>query len=239
MKALVTGAGGGLGSATVAAFQAKGWHVVATDRVSGPWTDKAPAEVVVGELTSADWAAEVTHTTPEGFDAVIAAHGVEGTGAIRALTTERVEFVMEANFASVVAVHEATLGGLQKRRGAFVAISSQAGLQGEPSSTAYCASKFALRSWMESRHRELAGSGVRYRTLCPGATVTPLLRTAFEGWAKSEGVTYEDILARRSSAVPVGRLGRPADIGAAAAWLADLRTDAHVVAPVTGGEVMR
>ena len=80
---------------------------------------------------------------------------------------------------------------------------------------------------------------MRYRTLCPGATVTPLLRLAFEGWAESEGVTYEDILARRSAAVPVGRLGQPTDLGAAALWLASLRTDAHVVAPVTGGEVMR
>jgi NAD(P)-dependent dehydrogenase (short-subunit alcohol dehydrogenase family) len=238
MKALVTGAGGGLGSATVEAFRAQGWEVVATDRVDGPWTGVTSDEVVVGEVTSADWAEDVRRTAPHGFDAVVAAHGVEGTGAIGALTPERLEFVMAANFGSVLAVHEATIAGLREAGGAFVAICSQAGLQGEPSSTAYCASKFALRSWMESRHRELAGR-VRYRTLCPGATVTPLLKKAFEGWAESEGVSYEDILARRSAAVPVGRLGRPSDIGAAALWLARLRTDGHVIAPVTGGEVMR
>lgn len=238
MKALVTGAGGGLGSATVSAFTAQGWDVVATDRVGGQWSDEASGPVVVGELASDEWAAAVNAAAPEGYDAVVAAHGVEGTGAIHALDSDRIAFVMAVNFSSVLAVHKATIDGLKGRKGAFVAVSSQAGLQGEPSSTVYCASKFALRSWMESRHREL-GESVRYRTLCPGATVTPLLKAAFEGWAESEGVTYEDILARRSAAVPVGRLGQPGDIGAAAVWLASLQTNAHVVAPVTGGEVMR
>jgi len=116
-----------------------------------------------------------------------------------------------------------------------VAISSQAGLQGEPSSTTYCASKFALLAWCQATaERE---RGIRFRTLCPGATETPLLRKAFEGWAAAQGVTYEDILARRSGAVPVGRLGRPSDIGAAAAWLAQLETRAHVTGLVSGGEV--
>jgi 2-keto-3-deoxy-L-fuconate dehydrogenase len=206
--------------------------VVATDLVDGPWREDRG---VVGAIGSPEWSADVEAALEGRCDAVVAAHGIEGTGPLDELSAERVAQVMSVNLVSVLTLFDVVAAPLRAGDGAFVAISSQAGLQGEPSSTAYCASKFSLLAWC--RAMAVREPGIRFRTLCPGATETPLLRKAFEGWAAAEGVGYEDILNRRSGAVPVGRLGRPSDIGAGAAWLAQLDTRSHVTGLVSGGEV--
>jgi NAD(P)-dependent dehydrogenase (short-subunit alcohol dehydrogenase family) len=232
-KAFVSGAGGGLGGACVAALRRAGYSVVGTDIRSGPW--ESLCTPVVGEIGDPQWAELVNSALQEGCDLAVAAHGIEGTGAFRTLTVERLKQVMVVNFESMVTVFETVRNTVRQRSGAFVAISSQAGLQGEPASAAYCASKFAVIGWM--RGLVNVEPDIRLRTLCPGATATNLLRSAFEGMASAEGITYEDIVSRRSAAVPVGRLGIPAEIGAGALWLGELQTSSHVTGLVSGGEV--
>lgn len=237
MRALITGAGGGLGGASVIAFREAGWRVIPSDIKSGTWSD-SESNPLLGQIGSQEWSHNLKILASSGLDAVVAAHGIEGTGGLMDLQESRVNQVMTVNFASVMSLYKETEELLEMKGGAFVAISSQAGIQGEPAAAAYCASKFAVKELVNRLHLNSTGS-IRYRTLCPGATETPLLKKAFEGIAKAEGLNYEDILNRRSAAVPVGRLGRPSDIGEATLWLAELQTKANVVALVSGGEVLR
>lgn len=237
MKVLITGAGGGLGGATVKAFTEAGWSVIPSDISEGEWS-QGLTQPVIGVIGSSEWQEQLAERCDGHLDAVVAAHGIEGTGAILDLTPERVAHVMKVNFDSVMILHNATQPLLETSQGVFVAISSQAGIQGEPAAAAYCASKFAVKSLINQFHENSRGT-IRYRTLCPGATETPLLRKAFEGIAKAEGLKYEDILNRRSVAVPVGRLGKPSDIGHAALWLAEIQSEANVVALISGGEILR
>ena len=236
MKALVTGASGGIGSAVAEAFEDGGHGVLRQDlRTPADRTDG----FVVGNLADEGVLAELTRRVEEEqVDAVVAAHGVAGAVDLRSISQEQTRFVMTANTISVLRLYDALAPSLRERSGAFVVIASQAGLVGEANNGVYCASKFALVGWARTRARADAGAAPRLRVLCPGATETPLLVEAFRGMADSAGKTYEDILGSREAAIPAGRLGRPVDLGAAAVWLAGLTTRSCIVAAVTGGEVL-
>jgi NAD(P)-dependent dehydrogenase (short-subunit alcohol dehydrogenase family) len=236
MKALVTGASGGIGSAVAVAFEKRGHGVLRQDlRAPSDSSD----DFVVGNLAEDGVLAELTRRVEaEQVDCVVAAHGVAGAVDLRSIPEEQTRFVMTANTTSVLKLYDAVAPVLRARSGAFVMVASQAGLVGEANNGVYCASKFALVGWAREQARADAGAPPRLRVLCPGATETPLLVEAFEGMAASAGTTYEDILGSREAAIPAGRLGRPADLGAAAVWLAGLTTRSCIVAAVTGGEVL-
>jgi NAD(P)-dependent dehydrogenase (short-subunit alcohol dehydrogenase family) len=233
MSALVTGAAGGIGSAIAASLSATGRSVVRHDlRGEGP----DGRMDLFGDLTDDDVLRTIAdRVRSDRIDTVVAAHGVAGAEALSTIEPAKAEFIMRANTISVLRLYEAVRDSLGST-GAFVVIASQAGLVGEANNGVYCASKFALVGWARAVSR--TEPGPRLRLLCPGATDTPLLRSAFQGMADSAGVSYGDIESGRLQHIPVGRLGRTTDLGAAATWLAELAAPRLLVAPVTGGEVL-
>lgn len=236
MKALVTGAAGGIGSAVVQAFE-KGGHGVLRQDMRAP--ADGPGDFVVGNLADDGVLAELARRVEDDeIDCVVAAHGVAGAVDLRSISAEQTQFVMTANTVSVLKLYEAVASLLRQRAGAFVVVASQAGLVGEANNGVYCASKFALVGWARAQARADAGAAPRLRVLCPGATETRLLVEAFQGMADSAGTSYEEVLGAREAAIPGGRLGRPAELGSAAVWLAGLTTPSCIVAAVTGGEVL-
>lgn len=234
MKAIVTGAAGGIGSAMAAALRTAGHEVIGHDVRS----DEAGLVEIHGDLLDAAHRAELLALARErGVDAVVLAHGIAAAASLADTSREFSDRAMNINTLSMLDVFDDFRELLVERDGVFVAISSQAGLVGEAANGPYCASKFAVVGWAEGLER--SGAPVpRIRILCPGATETPLLRRAFEGMAQSQGVQYEDILGMREARIPAGRLGRVTDLGAASVWLAELRNPAVLIAPVTGGEVL-
>lgn len=234
MRAIVTGAAGGIGSAMAVALRAAGHEVIGHDMRP----DDTGLVEIHGDLLDTDHRAELLALAEErGVDALVLAHGIAAAVSLADTTREFSDRAMNINTLSMLDVFDDFRELLVSRDGVFVAISSQAGLVGEAANGPYCASKFAVVGWAEG----LEESGLalpRIRILCPGATQTPLLRRAFEGMAESQGVTYEDILAMRAARIPAGRLGRTSDLGAASVWLAELRNPPVLIAPVTGGEVL-
>jgi 2-keto-3-deoxy-L-fuconate dehydrogenase len=228
MKVLITGAAGGIGSAAAAAFENAGHSVLRHDVRAGSAID------ISGNLLDPTTLATLAQRCQdEGIDAVAAAHGLSGPGDLSSIATADIVRTMRVNTSSVIALYEALAPQLHARRGVFVAVSSQAGLEGEAGNAIYCASKFALVGWA----RGLAGTAraPRLRVLCPGMTETPLLTDGLKGMAASLGLTYEEFLEHRLSTVPVGRVGRPAELGRAAVWLTEIETQACVIAAITGG----
>lgn len=234
MKAIVTGAAGGIGSAIAAALRAAGHEVIGHDVRPG----EAGEVELVGDLLDPAHRGQLLAVAEErGVDALVLAHGIAAAVSLAQTTREFSDRAMKVNTLSMLDVFDDFRALLTERGGVFVAISSQAGLVGEAANGPYCASKFAVVGWAEGL-RDSGSTIPRVRILCPGATVTPLLRRAFEGMAESQGVTYEDILAMRESRIPAGRLGRVSDLGAATVWLAELSNPDVLIAPVTGGEVL-
>ncbi|GAB2756965.1 SDR family NAD(P)-dependent oxidoreductase [Sinomonas soli] len=233
MRFLVTGAGGGIGSAISKELENAGHEVLRHDLRS---TDAQQVDLE-GDLIDVDHLARVRDVCrDDGVDGVVCAHGIAAARDLSEVDRAYSDRVMKINTISMLRLYDALSELLTARRGVFVAISSQAGLYAEGHNGAYSASKFAVVGWARGIREH--GSGPRLRILCPGATETPLLRQAFEGMAVSQGVAYEDVLSQRSSQIPAGRLGRPSDLGAAALWLAELHEPKVFVAAVTGGEVL-
>lgn len=233
MRALVTGAAGGIGSAVATAMRSAGHEVITHDMRS---TQDVTVEIE-GNLTDSAHLAELRRLCSDrAVQAIVTAHGIAAARDLAHVDRPYSDRVMQINALSMLGLYDATADLLLERDGVFIAVSSQAGLYGEGNNGAYAASKFAVVGWANGIRE--AGSGPRLRVLCPGATETPLLREAFQGMADSQGVQYEDILRQRSSQIPAGRLGRPADLGAACVWLAELPAPAVLVAAVTGGEVL-
>lgn len=233
MTVLVTGAAGGIGHAAYEALQALGSTVVGQDLapvertgldLAGDLADPAVLDAVENALAET-----------ERVDAVVAAHGIAGAGALAELGAETTGRIMQINFETVIGLWERVQPHLEKSRGTFVVVASQAGLVSEAANGVYSASKSALAGWM----RGLDGRTVaRLRLIHPGATRTPLLESALRGMAASRGVSYEQVVEERNAATPAGRLGEPADIGAAIALATRLDAPGLVEIAVTGGEVL-
>ena len=221
---VVTGAGGGVGRGVAVACAAQGAHVVVASRHENGEETVALAAAAGG---TAEWircdvtvAADVHAAT---------ACAVEGTGRLDAMVHNatshrsgdpaRLEDADDALFEEHIAVslrgtyHCATaaLPHLRASKGAFVTMTSPAGMEGSFMLPLYGTVKAALRGFTKSVAREWAPHGIRVNTVSPLA-VTPALAHAY----------LEDpgLEARTTSRVPLGRIGDPeTDIGPAVVFL--------------------
>jgi short-subunit dehydrogenase len=109
-------------------------------------------------------------------DIVIANAGVS-TGTLTEFPEDLAAFkdVIDINLIGMVNTFQPFIGAMRAAgRGVLVGIASVAGYRGLPGAAAYSASKAAAISYLESLRVELAGSGVRVVTICPGYIETPM-----------------------------------------------------------------
>jgi NAD(P)-dependent dehydrogenase (short-subunit alcohol dehydrogenase family) len=129
---------------------------------------------------------------------------------------ELIDWMFEVNFMAALRITRALLPALRASRHASVVnIASELALVGQPDYSGYCATKGAILAWSRALALELAGQGVRVNAVCPGPIDTALLQDEFE--------THDDPGAARSAeigAIPLARLGVPADIAPVVAFLA-------------------
>lgn len=242
MTTLVTGAGGGIGAEITSQILASGERAIAQDielsRLER-FAEMGDIYLTAGDLSRSDYLADLAQLAlSEDIDRVIAAHGVDGSGALDAVSDEYLSRVLTINFASVVDVLQALLPQLTKSRGTFLVIASQAGLVAEANNVAYCASKFGVVGWVRSLAPSLRSRHVQLRALCPGCTETPLLFAAQARFAKAEGVSTEDVIARRRSAIPIHRFASVGETAACAVYMSALGPTRPSLMAATGGEVL-
>jgi 3-oxoacyl-[acyl-carrier protein] reductase len=98
----------------------------------------------------------------------------------------------------------------------------------------------AVANWGRTLAVELGPSGITVNNILPGFIDTDRLRIIDAGRAELSGVTAEELAAARIASIPVGRLGTPADIGAAVAFLASPAASyiSGVDLPVDGGRLV-
>jgi 2-hydroxycyclohexanecarboxyl-CoA dehydrogenase len=122
--------------------------------------------------------------------------------------------VIEVNFKGMLRTTHAVLPGMTERSwGRIVNIGSDAGRVGSSLEAVYSGAKGGVIAFTKTIAREVARRGVTANTVCPGPTDTPMLREVTGG---SEGERVIDAMTR---AVPMKRLGTPADVAAAVAFL--------------------
>lgn len=234
MTVLVTGAAGAIGAAIVARLASEGRRVIAHDLRTPTVEPGGAVTWMSGDLGDVDRLGAQLADLDTVLDAVIAAHGVDGSGALAALDDAYVRHVLAVNAASLPGLFATTRTHL-RRPAAFVVVGSQAGLVGEPDNVAYCASKFAVHAWASAA----SDAAVAVRVLAPGCTESPLLYEAQARFAAAQGVPAQRFVAERRAGIPLRRFAAPGQTAAAAVYLAALDGGPRpALLAATGGEVL-
>lgn len=225
--ALVTGGGRGIGREICRALAAQGCNVAVADLRP----DEAQlTAAIVREASVEAHAVEMDVTDPDSVragvsQAVGALGGVEilvncaGWDELKPFLDTDEDFwqrILEINFKGVLRTTHACLPAmLDAGWGRIVNIGSDAGRVGSSLEAVYSGAKGAVIAFTKTIAREIARKGITANTVCPGPTATPLLDEIVA--ASSDGDRVVDAMAR---AVPMKRVGQPAEIASAVAYLA-------------------
>lgn len=226
--ALVTGAAGGIGAATVRHFEAAGARVLGVD--------SAPSyEGFVGDVTDpSDMAAAVAAAGE--IDVCVANAGISLVEPLLDGEPDRWERVLQVNLLGVMVTFQAAARAMVEggRGGRLLATASIAGLRGERNGAAYGASKAGIVGLVRSLSVELSGHGIAVNAVAPGQIDTGMNRRDFAAAGGSSGRSAAEVLqAHLESRVPAGRIGRPEEVATVFTFLA---SDA---ASFITGEVIR
>lgn len=243
--ALVTGGASGFGLAIAGRLTADGARVVITDvqhdlglRVAG----ELGAGFLAQDVTIEDRWPEVIASVQErhgGLDILVNNAGIAGPAD--AVTPENTRFadwkqIFSVNLDGVFLGCRAGIAAMRRSGGgSIVNMSSIAAMLASPDSTAYGATKAAVRHLTKSVAQYCAaqGLGIRCNSVHPGEVRTPLWEGYIRGTAAATGVAAEDLVAAARARVPLGDFPEPADIAAAVAFLCS--DDARFI---TGAEIV-
>ncbi|WP_436522944.1 SDR family NAD(P)-dependent oxidoreductase [Actinoplanes sp. HUAS TT8] len=193
--ALVTGGTGGLGSATIAAFLAAGWRVVAPARPGS--VDRLPAGVVAvpADLTDPAGAAAAATAAAGDPEAPLTAvvnlvGGYGGGGLIADTPVEEFEAMFTANLRPTYLTTAAALPHLVAAGGgSVVCVSSRAALAPFPGAAGYIASKAAVLAFADTVAAEYKKQHVRCNTVLPSVIDTPTNRVSMADADQSRWVS--------------------------------------------------
>src|SRR5207237_10411459 len=110
-----------------------------------------------------------------GIDVVANVGGIAQFGHVEEVTIDEWRRVLDVNLTGPFIVSQAAIPHLKERKGCIVNVASIAGLEGQPYSTAYSASKGGVVLLTKSLAVDLASAGVRVNCVCPGTVDTPLI----------------------------------------------------------------
>ena len=219
-RALVTGAGRGIGQAAAHALAASGAHVTLAARTKEEIDAGAAsireaggrAEAMVLDVTDVD-AMRAKIAAADPFDVLINNAGTNRPAPFLEVKLEDFDHVMGLNVRAAYFIAQAVAQRLvaAKMAGSIVNVSSQMGHVGSPRRTVYCATKHAMEGFTKAMAIELAPHGIRVNSIGPTFLDTPMTRPFFEDQAFKA-----DVLSR----IKLGRLGTLQEVAAGIVFLA-------------------
>jgi NAD(P)-dependent dehydrogenase (short-subunit alcohol dehydrogenase family) len=219
-RALVTGAGRGLGLAAVSALADAGAHVTLAARTANEIEEAADAirargqkaEALTLDVSNVE-ATKATLAAQPAFDILVNNAGTNRPAPFVDVKVEDFDFVFGLNVRAAYFVAQAVARALvaAKKPGSIINMSSQMGHVGGPTRTVYCATKHAMEGFTKAMAIELAAHKIRVNTLAPTFIETPMTRPFFQKEA-----FRKDTLAR----IKLGRLGQLEDLTGAIVFLA-------------------
>ncbi len=174
---LVTGAGRGIGRATVQRLGGAGWDVIAGVRRLED-AEGLQAEPLLLDITDTAHVAALESALPASLDAVVNNAGIAVSAPVEAIALDDLRRQLEVNVVGQVAVTQAVLPRLRASKGRVVFVSSLSGRVATPMLGAYNASKFALEGMADTLRMELRPWGVRVSLIEPSQTDTDMWRKA-------------------------------------------------------------
>jgi len=220
--ALVTGGMGGLGEAIARALHDAGHDVLVThtrdEQAASTWLKKQAADgyafsayhVDVADYDSCLGMAERIKADGKSVDILVNNAGITRDATFRKLSKENWDAVLRVNLDSMFNVTKPFLDGMVARGwGRVINMSSINGCKGQFGQTNYSAAKAGIHGFTKALAQEVARKGVTVNTISPGYLETRMV-TAMP----------EDALKQVISGIPVGRLGKPAELAALTAFIA-------------------
>lgn len=219
-RALVTGAGRGIGKAIAETYAAAGAAVTLCARTGEEISAVADAlrsqglraDALVADVTDIEaFGGEVAQRP--AFDILVNNAGTNRPKPQLEVTAEDYDAVMNVNMRAAYFVTQAVTRRMieEERAGSVINMSSQMGHVGAANRTLYCASKWALEGFTKALAVELGPHGIRVNTICPTFIETPMTQPFFEDETFRKSVL---------SKIKLGRLGQVADVAGAALFLA-------------------
>jgi len=190
-RALVAGAAGGIGRATVRRLRDRGRTVHALD-VDAAGLAALPDGVETHAVDATDPDAVAPAVAAAAPDAVVAAVGWYELGAVEDQPADALGRHLETNVVGTHAVVRAALPRLRERGGRVVIVGSVLGRVALPYHAAYAASKHALVGYADALRREVAPRGVDVSVVEPGPVGTGLNRRAAAALDRYAGSAYAD-----------------------------------------------
>lgn len=222
--AYVTGASSGIGRGAAVRLAADGATVVLIGRRESLLEEVARecqdrGRVLVMDVTDGPSVARDLPGAIEIFglpDVVVHAAGETVLGALDELTEAEWDQQFDTNLKSIYFLNRVLWPAMVTRGGgSIVTIASTASFGAFPGDAAYVASKGAVLQLTKAMALDGAPVGIRVNAVCPGFILTPNLQGYFDGQADPAAAA-----AGASAAAPLGRMGSPADVAGAVAFLA-------------------
>lgn len=237
--AVITGGSSGIGLAMAKRFVREGAYVFITGRRQSE-LDSAKTEIGknvatiqgdVANLADLDRLYASIKAQKGVLDIVVANAGFVEHAQIFDLSEAHYDKTMDIDLKGVIFTVQKALP-LMTRGGSIIAVSSCLNSMGVPAHGTYSAAKAGLRALVRVWTQELKSKGIRANSLSPGATETPIIRGQFDSDEAADAA--KKVFA---SQTPLGRLGRPEEIAAAAYFLASDESSyvAGIDLPVDGG----
>jgi NAD(P)-dependent dehydrogenase (short-subunit alcohol dehydrogenase family) len=203
-RAVVTGAGRGLGRAIAEALAAAGADVTAVARSAADLETLAGCHALAADVT------DPALRLPEA-DILIVSAGTNVPEPFLDVAPETFDRVLDLNLRAAFFTAQAVARGMAARgSGSIVFVSSQMGHVGAPNRTVYCASKHAIEGLTKALAVELAPAGVRVNAVAPTYIRTPMTTPFFADRAFERAT---------EAAIPLGRIGEAADVTGAVVFL--------------------
>jgi NAD(P)-dependent dehydrogenase (short-subunit alcohol dehydrogenase family) len=249
---MITGAARGIGQACAQRFAQEGANIVCLDLLAEENEAVAAQCAALGvetlaltcNVTDPENVGSCTQAALERWgriDVLITAAGIYTGSPLPEVTLSQWQRLIDINLTGVFLCNQAVAPAMtEQRSGSIINISSMAGKTSWPSTAEYSASKTGVIGLTRSVAMELAPYGVTVNAVCPGNTLTDMVRNVAARQGEQLGMSGEEWLAMRANDCPMNRLAEPWEIAGVCAFLAseDSRYITGQALEVDGGLVM-
>ncbi len=218
--ALVTAAAQGIGRACAERLAKEGARVIATD-IRADLLAGAPFESQTLDVRNPAAIAELAKAIG-GVDVLVNCAGFVHAGTILECSEEDWDFSFDLNVRSMYRTIRTFLPSMLERGGGSIVnlASAASSVKGVPNRFVYGTTKAAVIGLTKAVAADFVTRGIRCNAICPGTVASPSLTARIAEQANAQGKSVAEVEAAFVARQPMGRIGRPEEIAALAAYLA-------------------